>query len=87
MYVIKGERKTQTQVQNLGSTTMISLQKVLGGKKIAGLTNQHLTGYKAFYEMEPIASTAQVSKNLRLDKPGAKGKTKYYSSAKITLAI
>lgn len=43
---------------------MTSLQEVLGGKKLAGLTNQHLTGYKTFYEMEPIASTAQVCKKL-----------------------
>lgn len=57
MYIIRGEKKTQTQVQNLGSTTMISLQEMLGGKKLARLNNQHLTGYKAFYEMEPIAST------------------------------
>lgn len=64
IYVIKGEKKTQTQEQNLESTMMTFLQEVLGGKKLAGLTNQHLTGYKTFYEMEPIASTAQVCKKL-----------------------
>jgi hypothetical protein len=34
--------------------------------------------------MEPILDTASVTKNLRLDRPGAYSKTKFYDSIKRT---
>ena len=43
--------------------------------RLVGVTNQHLIECKT-YEMEPICNTAQVAKNLRLEKPRQKPNTK-----------
>lgn len=66
------------------STIQSNITLVHSGTSIVVITNNYLNLFNPLHKMETTCNTAQVTKNLRLDRSWTEGKTKYYCSAKET---